>query len=190
MMAPAWGARCGLPCARDGSGKNRESSDSFGARSSSTGSDLAVDKGWHSWGPLGPCNITCYHTKNNNDGPLSPYFNVLKHIYLISDTELEIYEFGNECNKIKDTKIKIGKISLVFHKNQEIEIKHIELDKIYQNKKIGTAAIAQVLEILAARTAPLNIMVFFISKLENMQKIGHNLKFHKQGDEFSRLCRI
>ena len=136
--------------------------------------------------------IICNASKNTNDGPLSSYYHTLNtlSIYFTSENELEI------DNTIDGKTTKIGKILLKFSTctstniSSEIEIKHIELNSTSQNKKIGTASIAQLLEILAARTAPYNIMVFFISKLENMIKIAHNLHFHKQDDKFSRLCRV
>ena len=121
---------------------------------------------------------------HDGSGPLHSYMHILKNItlYFIHDYE---------CSIVANTTNKIGKILLKYNeKEMKIEIVHIEINKFDQNKGIGTAIIAQLLEILAARTAPLNLLIFFTTKLENMTKIAHNLHFNKQENIFSRFCRV
>ena len=131
---------------------------------------------------------------HDSNGPLHSYMHILKNVtlYFIHDYELIICNVTtNTTNIVATTTNKIGKILLKYHeKEKKIEIVHIEIDKFNQNKGIGTAVIAQLLEILAARTAPLNLLTFFTTKLENMTKIAYNLHFNKQENIFSRFCRL
>jgi hypothetical protein len=72
----------------------------------------------------------------------------------------------------------------------EIEIKHILLEPNHRKKNISASAIAYLLEILGARYAPLNPIIFF----KQLESMAEKLLFHKikHGDTFiyKRLCRL
>jgi RimJ/RimL family protein N-acetyltransferase len=127
--------------------------------------------------------IPYYMTQNCNDGPLSKFYDQVINMSIIIDNNK-----NNLFNIIINGK-NIGHIELEII-THEIEIKHIELDPSHRKKNISASAIAQLLEILGARYAPLNPIIFF----KQLESIAEKLLFHKikHKDEFiyKRLCRL
>jgi hypothetical protein len=119
------------------------------------------------------------YTKNSNDGILSKYYDIIIHLNL----EMK----GNNFDIYYKEAI-IGKVELNIIQS-EIEMKHIEIEAPHRKKGIATAAIAYIMEILAARYAPVNPFIYFISD-ERVNTIAVRLHFYKYGDNFKRLCRI
>ena len=102
---------------------------------------------------------------------------------------ITIYEKKNNLFYIYFNEKKIGHIELEII-DYEIEIKHIELDVDHRNKKLSAPAIAYLLEILGARYAPLNPIIFF----KQLESIAEKLEFYKIKKEnhyiYKRLCRL
>jgi hypothetical protein len=124
-----------------------------------------------------------YKTHNSSDGILSPHYDAVRNLFIkINGKHFDIYLYLALNNALS----KIGKIEItVLH--SEIEIKHIFLEEQYRKKGYSTAAIALLMEILAARHAPINPLIT-IAKLE---KIAVSLHFYKNNKNiFERLCRI
>jgi RimJ/RimL family protein N-acetyltransferase len=124
-----------------------------------------------------------YMTNNSNDGALSKFYEHIIHMSITID------EKKNNLFYIYFNEKKIGYIELEII-DYEIEIKHIELDTTHRNKKLSAPAIAYLLEILGARYAPLNPIIFF----KQLESIAEKLEFHKIKKDnyyiYKRLCRL
>jgi hypothetical protein len=124
-----------------------------------------------------------YITHNCKDGALSKFYDQAINLSIVIDkNKSNVFHIYLHSNIIGHIKLEII--------SYEIEIKHIELDSKHQKQKLSTPAIAQLLEILGARYAPLNPIIFF----KQLEFIAEKLDFHKikHKDEFiyKRLCRI
>jgi hypothetical protein len=130
-----------------------------------------------------PKSIPYYMTQNCNDGPLSKFYDHVIHISIIIDTNKNnLFHIMFDDNNIGHIELEIVAY--------EIEIKHIHLDPKHRKKNISASAVAYLLEILGARYAPLNPIIFF----KQLESIAEKLSFHKikHGDIFiyKRLCRL
>jgi RimJ/RimL family protein N-acetyltransferase len=121
--------------------------------------------------------------KNCNNGSLSIFYEHITDISIVIDEK--------KCNmfNIIFGEKNIGHIELEIIKN-EIEIKNIFLDSEYRKKNISASAIAYLLEILGARYAPLNPIIYF----KQLESIAEKLNFHKIKKDnyyiYKRLCRL
>ena len=124
-----------------------------------------------------------YMTHNSKDGALSKFYDQVINLSIVIDkNKSNLFHIYLHSQIIGHIKLEII--------SYEIEIKHIELDPKHQKQKISTPAIAQLLEILGARYAPLNPIIFF----KQLESIAEKLEFHKIKHKdifiYKRLCRI
>jgi len=115
--------------------------------------------------------------------PISISYNCGNSIY---DPTISLSTIDEKKYAIDKSGNTIGYIELSISDGGKIEITHIFLEPQYRDKKISTAVISQLLEILGARYAPLNPIVFF----KHLAHIAAKLHFQPNEKIYSRLCRV